>query len=117
MRGKVLAIVAIAASLGIGVSQWAWGSQGGSRTLRLDAAFEQSTIADTTPAGDSLGDVQVASGVLKSPRGQVVGRFGFTCTWVGVSAGDVLERCGGWGDLHDGQVTVEGMSRRSSDSH
>jgi hypothetical protein len=86
-------------------------------SLRLVATFEQGTMTDAPPAGDSLGDEQVASGVLTNSAGRRVGRFGFTCTWVGVTTDDALERCSAWGEIGGDQIVLDGMSVASESHH
>jgi len=111
----------IAIALGIGIAgTLALGGDatGAARsTLQLRAQFQQATTLDLGAPGRSIGDEQVASGVLLDRAGKAVGTFGFTCTWVGVTRDNNLESCAGWGSLRDGQVLVAGMSRFRDERH
>jgi hypothetical protein len=111
------ALLVAAALLAAGSTQLASGADGGARTLHLTATFDQGTQVDVDPAGDSLGDVEVGSGIVTDDAGHEVGRFGSTCTWVHVEGDDILERCGAWGEVNGDQITFEGMSERASDHH
>jgi hypothetical protein len=78
------------------------------QTLRLTAVFVQATIVDVDPAGLSLGDQQVGSGVLRQ-AGEDVGDFGITCSVDAVGdRGHWGGNCTAWAKLADGYITVAG---------
>ncbi|MGZ4314461.1 MAG: allene oxide cyclase barrel-like domain-containing protein [Gaiellaceae bacterium] len=90
---------------------------GNPQALHFTAKTTQSRLVDQAPAHASLGDEQIASGTLLNGESKPVGRFGFTCTWVGIDAGQVLEHCSGEGSLPGGQLTFAGMSQPGTVEH
>lgn len=86
-------------------------------SLYFDAHFSKLRIVDKPPAGDSIGDEQIASGTLTDQAGRTVGRFAFTCLYRKIVEGDVIERCTGWGKTTDGRVLFAGPAVKSAPDH
>ena len=86
-------------------------------TLVFDAVYRHAKIVDVAPAGDSVGDKQVVSGILRDAAGNRVGRFHFSCVYVKIVAGDAHERCTGAGGSGDGSIRFNGPGVKSDVDH
>src|SRR5262245_66658421 len=80
------------------------------QTLNFVAETLEARTVDAPPAHQSLGDEEVASGVLVDDAGRQAGTFGVECTAVAVSKRVMLSRCSGWAALAGGQLEVAGRS-------
>jgi hypothetical protein len=89
---------------------------GSSKTLRFDALVKQSTVIDQAPSGVSLGDEQVASGVLQSGS-KHVGDFAFTCTAIAVFGDRHVDFCNATATLKGGDLVASGISDSDSQVH
>lgn len=85
--------------------------------LVFDAVYRHAKVVDMLPAGDSVGDRQVVSGVLTDATGRRVGTFNFTCNYVKIIAGDAHERCTGAGANGDGAIRFSGPAVKSDTDH
>lgn len=92
-------------------------ASGRSGALLFDGAFTHQRQVDTGAPGDSPGDRQEVSGVLRDARGHRVGGFAFTCVWTRVDARGVFEHCTGSGRTPAGRLGVGGPSVRSQQLH
>jgi hypothetical protein len=86
-------------------------------TLAYDAVYAHATVVDNAPAGDSVGDRQVASGSLHAYGGRRVGTFQFVCRYVAIVNGDAREQCTGSGQTADGKIAFSGPARKSDIDH
>jgi hypothetical protein len=86
-------------------------------TLAYDAVYAHATVIDNAPAGDSVGDRQVASGSLHAYGGRRVGTFHFVCRYVAIVNGDAREHCTGAGRTADGKIAFSGPARKSDIDH
>jgi hypothetical protein len=107
----------VAGAVLAGAHAQAGAATGARQVLHLHGQINQETLVDAVPSGPSLGDEQVASGRLTDSAGKRVGSFGFTCTDVRVTHREIAEQCAGWGHLHQGDLTVSGMSRYTDTRH
>jgi hypothetical protein len=85
----------------------------GPQVLHFRAETVQTRLVDVAPPRPSLGDSEVASGLLVDGNGRTLGRFGTTCTRVGLRPG--LAQCDGWGTFPGGRLTVAGLVRDGAD--
>ena len=85
--------------------------------MAYDAVYTHATVVDTAPAGDSVGDRQVAGGTLHAYGGRRVGTFRFVCTYVAIVNGNAHERCSGSGQTADGKLAFSGPARKSEIDH
>jgi hypothetical protein len=82
----------------------------------LDAVFTKASTAG--PTANTVGHLQIASGLLHDANGRSVGRFAFTCRWVQILANnDALEHCTGWAETREGRLDATGPSRQSDPTH
>lgn len=93
------------------------GAQARTVTLAYDAVYAHETVVDSAPAGDSVGDRQVADGSLRDLAGTNVGKFQFVCRYVAIVAGDAHEQCTGTGGTADGKISFSGPARKSDVDH
>jgi hypothetical protein len=80
------------------------------RTLHFVAENRQSRTVDLPPVHVSLGDQEVANGVLVDDEGKQAGTFGVECAAVVVSKRATQARCSGWAALAGGELVVAGRS-------
>jgi hypothetical protein len=106
---RVLAAVAVLA--------FAASAQARRVTLAYDAVYTHATVVDNAPAGDSVGDRQVAGGSLRDIAGRKVGTFEFVCRYVAIVNGDAHEQCTGTGGTRDGKISFSGPARKSDIDH
>ena len=113
MRRAIGAMVAVAAAAVVaGAAGWASGAADISapQTMRFTAVFKQSHTVDVDPAGPSLGDYQVGSGVIRH-AGKSVGSFAISCLVDAVGGGGHFTgNCTGWGKLAAGYLTFAGQT-------
>jgi hypothetical protein len=86
-------------------------------TLAFDAVYTHAQVVDNAPAGDSVGDRQVAGGDLRDITGKKVGTFQFVCRYVAIVDGDAHEHCTGTGGTRDGRISFAGPARKSDIDH
>jgi hypothetical protein len=85
--------------------------------LYFDADFVKLRFVDRPPAGDSVGDEQIASGTLADQASRTVGRLAFACRYRRIVDGDAIERCSGSGKTRDGRVRFDGPALKSAPDH
>ena len=104
-------------SLALVVLAFAPVAQARTVTLAYDAVYAHATVVDNAPAGDSVGDRQVADGSLHAYGGKRVGTFRFVCRYVAIVNGDAHEQCTGTGGTADGKISFSGPARKSDVDH
>jgi hypothetical protein len=101
----------------LGVLAFAVPAQARSVTLAYDAVYTHAQVVDNAPAGDSVGDRQVAGGNLRDVTGKKVGTFQFVCRYVAIVDGDAREHCTGTGGTRNGSIRFSGPARKSDIDH